>query len=306
MRPRRMVAHDFTRRRAEELRGRITEFAGELSQAMRQGGAPGDLVEAFALPLPSMMICELLGVPYDLRDQFHVLSLAITSNGSTEDETRAAGMQLFEMLAGIIELRTNEPADDIISRLVHEQLLTGELTLSELVLMCQILLAAGHETTAGMISLGMCLLLDNPALFARMATIDDPAKLALAVDELLRYIDIAHLGRRKVAVEDIEIGGVIVRAGEGMILAQNIAGRDPLAFERPDEVVLDRDPNRHLAFGFGPHQCLGMSLARVTLQVAFKALFEGFPTMRWPEGRRDVEFRSDGISYGIDRMTVAW
>jgi cytochrome P450 len=169
-----------------------------------------------------------------------------------------------------------------------------------------LLLLAGHETTANMIALGTLALLEHPDQLALLRDSDDPKLVAGAVEELLRYLNITHNGRRRVALADIEIGGQVIRAGEGIILANDVGNRDPDAFADPDRLDLRRDARHHVAFGFGVHQCLGQPLARMELQVVYSTLYRRIPTLRLATDVRRIPFKDDGFVYGVYELPVTW
>ena len=172
--------------------------------------------------------------------------------------------------------------------------------------MAQLLLVAGHETTANMIALGTLALIEHPDQLARVRESEDPKLIASTVEELLRYLNIVHSGRRRVAVADIEIGGVTIRAGEGLVLANDIGNRDPDVFADPDSLDVGRNPRQHIAFGFGVHQCLGQPLARVELQVVYSTLYRRLPTLRLAAKLEEIPFKHDGLVYGVYELPVTW
>jgi cytochrome P450 len=169
-----------------------------------------------------------------------------------------------------------------------------------------LMLLAGHETTANMIALGTLALLEHPDQLDLLRSTDDPALVASAVEELLRYLNITHNGRRRVATEDIEIAGEVIRAGEGIIMPNDIGNRDPSVFPDPDRLDLRRNPRRHVAFGFGVHQCLGQPLARMELQVVYGTLYRRIPTLRLAAPLEAVPFKHDGSVYGVYELPVTW
>lgn len=169
-----------------------------------------------------------------------------------------------------------------------------------------LLLIAGHETTANMIALGTLALLENPGQLALLRDTDDPKLVSSAVEELLRYLHITHNGRRRVALEDIEIDGQVIRAGDGLIVANDIGNRDPEAFPDPDRLDIQRDARHHVAFGFGVHQCLGQPLARMELQVVYSTLYRRIPTLRLAGDLDQIPFKHDGSVYGVYELPVTW
>lgn len=217
----------------------------------------------------------------------------------------AAQARLIEYIDDLIARKTTEPADDLLSSLAA-RVNDGELTRARAASMGMLLLVAGHETTANMIALGTLALLENPAQLALLRDSEDPKFVAGAVEELLRYLTITHMGRRRVALEDIEHGGQTIRAGEGVVLAGEAGNWDPEVFDAPDRLDLTRDARRHVAFGFGVHQCLGQPLARVELQVAYPTLLRRVPGLRLATSVDEVPFKHDGQVYGVYELPVTW
>jgi cytochrome P450 len=218
----------------------------------------------------------------------------------------AAQDELMDYLDRVIADKLADPADDVLSRLAAEQVATGALSRSEAVRMAVLLLIAGHETTANMIALGTLELLEHPDELAALRDADDPALIAGAVEELLRYLTITHMGRRRVAIEDVEIGGQVIHAGEGVILANDAANRDEHRFPDPDRLDVHRDARGHVAFGFGVHQCLGQPLARVELQVVYGTLYRRIPGLRLTVPLDQVLFKHDSGIYGVYELPVTW
>ncbi|MFJ4186528.1 cytochrome P450 [Kitasatospora sp. NPDC089509] len=300
-RQRRMVTGEFLVKRVEALRPEIQRIVDEALDRMTADRTTADLVADFALPVPSLVICLLLGVPYEDHDRFQGLSRTMLSQESTVEQLRQAQEEVLDYLTGLAARKRADPEDDILSRLAVRDDLTPEDVAGTGVL----LLIAGHETTANMISLSTALLLEQPEQIARLA---DPAALPGAVEELLRLLTIVHTGLPRVAVEDVELGGVTVRAGEGVIAMLSTANRDQEVFggtdhRATDELDLGRDARRHLAFGFGVHQCLGQPLARAELQIALETLFRRLPGLRLTGER---EFRTESFIYGMRSLPVTW
>jgi cytochrome P450 len=303
---RQMVTAPFMIKRVEAMRPGVQKIVDELIDAMLAGPKPVDLVAAFALPVPSLVICQLLGVPYDDHDFFQENSKALINRDATAQERFGAAGRLFEYLDRLIGEKIEQPGDDLLSGLV-ERIGTGELTRQEAAQMGVLMLLAGHETTANMIALGTLALLEHPSQLALLRSSDDPALVASAVEELLRYLNITHNGRRRVAVEDIEIAGVTIRAGEGVIMPNDIGNRDPSVFADPDSLDLRRpEARRHVAFGFGVHQCLGQPLARMELQVVYSTLYRRVPTLSLAAPLDKIPFKHDGSVYGVYELPVTW
>jgi cytochrome P450 len=302
---RKMVTAPFTIRRVAAMRPAVQKIVDDRIDELLAGPKPVDLVEAFALPVPSLVICELLGVPYADHGFFQDSSKVIIRRDA-EPEERAAGHQaLVGYLDRLMGEKLESPADDLLSGLAT-RVRAGELTRTEAAQMGVLLLIAGHETTANMIALGTLALLEHPDQLALLRDGDDPALVASAVEELLRYLNITHNGRRRLALEDIEIAGETIRAGEGMIMANDVANRDPAVFPDGDRLDLTRDAHRHVAFGFGVHQCLGQPLARLELQVVYSTLYRRIPTLALATDVEKIPFKHDGSVYGVYELPVTW
>ncbi|MEV4601860.1 cytochrome P450 [Amycolatopsis sp. NPDC049253] len=303
---RRMVTAPFTVRRIEALRPAVQKIVDDSLDAMLAGPNPVDLVEAFALPVPSLVICELLGVPYRDHDFFQANSKVIIKRDADPAERAAGHAALLGYLDELMGEKLAHRQDDLLSGLA-DRVEAGELTRAEAAQMGVLLLIAGHETTANMIALGTLTLLRHPDQLALVRETDDPAVIAGAVEELLRYLTITHNGRRRVAIEDIEIAGETIRAGEGLIMANDIANRDESVFPDPDGLDVRRpDSRRHVAFGFGVHQCLGQPLARLELQVVCNTLYRRVPTLALAAGLDEIPFKHNGSVYGVYELPVTW
>ncbi len=302
---RKMVTAPFTIRRTAAMRPAVQKIVDERVDRLLAGPKPVDLVEAFALPVPSLVICELLGVPYADHDFFQENSKLIIRRDAKPEERAAGHQALVGYLDRLMGEKLEAPADDLLSGLAG-RVNAGELSRTEAAQMGVLLLIAGHETTANMIALGTLALLEHPDQLALLRESDDPALVASAVEELLRYLNITHNGRRRLALEDIEIAGETIRAGEGMIMANDVANRDPAVFPDGDRLDLTRDAHRHVAFGFGVHQCLGQPLARLELQVVYSTLYRRIPTLALATGLDRIPFKHDGSVYGVYELPVTW
>ncbi|MBB5894959.1 hypothetical protein BJ998_006155 [Kutzneria kofuensis] len=305
-RHRKMLTRNFMIKRVEAMRPRVQEIVDGLIDDMLAGDKPADLVTDFALPVPSLVICELLGVPYADHDFFQARSKKLVSRSTLLEEAVKAGDELREYLLDLMAAKEKEPTDDLIGRLVTDQLARGELTRTEVADMGTLMLIAGHETTANMIALGTVALFEHPSQLAELRDTDDPKLIANAVEELLRYLTIVHTGRRRVATEDVEVAGQLVRAGEGVILANDAGNRDEAAFPEPDRLDIHRQARHHIAFGYGVHQCLGQPLARMELQVVYSTLYRRIPTLELAIPFEEIQFKHDAIVYGVHSLPVTW
>lgn len=297
---RRLLTGQFTVRRMKQLEPRIHDITESRLDAMEREGAPADLVRSFALPIPSLVICEMLGVPYEDREKFQHDSSVILDLEASTDEITAARDDLLAYLGALVAAKRKDPGDDMLSGLTA----SGELTDAEIAGMGLLLLIAGHETTANMLGLGTFALLTNPRQLAVVR--DDPGAVENAVEELLRYLSILHIGPTRTALEDVEIGGTLVRAGESVTLSLGAANRDPERFEGGDTLDVTRSAQGHLSFGHGIHQCLGQQLARVEMRIAYPALLRRFPGLRLAVPPEEVPMRATSAVYGVRRLPVLW
>lgn len=299
---RKLVTTAFTVRRVEQLRPRVAELANGLLDDMIAAGPPADLVEDYALPIPVAVICEMLGVPVEDRARFRAWSDASLSTTSlTEQEQANSREELRDYMRGLIAKRRAKPEDDLMTALVQARDEEDRLTELELVDMCVGILVAGHETTASQIPNFVYVLLEHPQQLAQLRA--DESLLPKAVEELLRFVPLGSgAGFPRYAAEDIEVGGVRVKAGEPVVVAVGAANRDAAQFPGPGELSFDRE-GPHLGFGHGAHHCLGAQLARVELQEALRALLKRLPGLR-PAG--PVEWKTQLLVRGPKRMPITW
>ncbi|MFD3998963.1 cytochrome P450 [Streptomyces sp. NPDC058583] len=299
---RRMLIPSFTLKRAERLRPRIQETVDRLLDAMEATGPPAELVSAFALPVPSIVICDLLGVPYEDHDFFEEQSARLL-RGPTGEDTEDALAQLEGYLGDLIERKRRKPGEGVLDDLVARQLEKGGPDSEELVQLATILLIAGHETTANMISLGTYTLLRHPERLSELAA--GPGLVPVAVEELLRFLSIAD-GLLRVAREDVEIDGTVIRAGEGVVFSTSVINRDASAYADPDTLDWSRSARHHLAFGFGIHQCLGQNLARAEMEIALGTLLRRLPGLRLAVPAEEIPFKPGDTIQGMLELPVTW
>ena len=301
---RRAVVGEFTVKRMAALRPRIQEIVDEFIDKMLAGDQPVDLVQALSLPVPSLVICEMLGAPYEDHEYFQKRSSRLISRSTSPQERADAFDELRDYMDKLITIKESDPGDDLFSRQIARQREEGEIDHESLVSMGFLLLLAGHETTANMISLGTIGFLRNPAQLAAIKA--DPSKTPLAVEEMLRYFTIVELVTSRVATEDVEIGGVTIKADDGVVVSGLSANWDPAVFAEPDELDVERGARHHIAFGYGPHQCLGQNLARLELEIVFNTLFRRIPDLRLAVPVDDIAFKSDANIYGVYELPVTW
>ncbi|HEV7625129.1 MAG TPA: cytochrome P450 [Streptomyces sp.] len=289
----------FTVRRMRLLTERVEQITADHLDAMEKAGPTADLVTAFAKPVPAVVICELLGVPYQDRGSFQEQVDSFMNGETSDEDLMAAYTATQHYLAELVAAKRENPTDDVLSDLTD-----SDLTDEELKGIALILLAAGLDTTANMLALGTFALLRNPEQLAALRA--DPALADTAVEELLRYLSVAKTFMRT-ALEDAEVGGRTIKAGSPVLLSYNTANRDPERFADPHVLDLRRQDGGHLAFGHGIHQCLGQQLARVEMRVAFPALIGRFPTLRLAVPPEEVALRPETADiYGVKSLPVTW
>jgi cytochrome P450 len=303
---RRMYGRDFTVKRITALRPAIQRHVDNLIDKMLSGPRPADFVASVALALPTLVIGDFLGVPYEDHQMFQDITNKIVSPELPAQELAGAAGELVEYVGGLLDTKRDDPQDDMLSRLAAYWA-AGEISRAEAIGAGMVLIPAGHETTANMITMSTIALLDHPDQLDQIRSGENQGLIANAIEELLRYNHVTHYHRRRLALADIEIGGQLIPKGDGVILPGNLADRDPDAFPGdPDELDIHRQARHHLSFGYGIHQCLGQTLARVELQIVFSTLFRRIPTLDIAIPRDQIPFKSDLFVYGAHRLPVTW
>jgi len=300
---RRMLTSEFMIKNMRTLEPLIRQTVVGALDSLTAAEQPADLVEHFALPVPSMVICHLLGVPYADHAFFQSRSRTLLAWSTPPEQAQAAADDLRSYLERLIDVKAVEPGDDLVSRLATERLATGEINRDELVGLSLLLLIAGHETTANMIGLSTLVLLQHPEQLRELR--DDPALIDDTVEELLRYLTIVRQGLPRVAVRDTVVGDHEIKAGEGVIALLSAANFDAEVFAAAEEFDLHRGSHSHVAFGFGVHQCLGQPLARSELRIALAELTQRLPDLALAVEPSEVEYR-DAVVYGVRRLPVTW
>ena len=299
---RRMLIGEFTLKRMNALRPVIEGAVSGLLDDMIAAGPPADLVSSFSIPVPSMIISRILGVPYEHHGFFQDTSRRMLT-AQTSDIAVAARGEMENFIAGLADSRGYEPG--LIQRLVDGPLADGEIDHDDLVSLGQLLLLAGHESTASMISLGVVTLLEHPDQL--MVLRAEPDAMVTAVEELLRFLSIAELSGARVAKADIELEeGLTIRAGEGVLVDLSINNRDAATFTDPDTLDVRRSARNHLAFGYGVHQCLGQNLARAEMEIALTALLSRIPSLRLAVPVEELKLRPYGVVHGVEELPVTW
>ncbi|MEQ4715609.1 cytochrome P450 [Nonomuraea sp. B19D2] len=296
---RKMLTPEFTIRRMQRLEPRIRRIVDDHLDAMEAAGAPADLVQSFALPIPSLVICELLGVPYEDRAGFQHRTSRMLDMSVPGEERLALQFESRAYMEDLVRRIQQDPGDELLGMLVREH--GDDLTTDELVGIGALLLFAGHETTSNMLALGTLALLRHPEQLELLRK--EPERIDAAVEELLRWLSIVNSGTTKVTTTEVQLGGRTIPPGELIVCALPAANRDPALLPDADTFDVSRGAPGHVAFGHGIHHCLGAPLARMELRIAFPALLQRFPGLR-EAGAAD--FRSSHIVYGLSSLEVAW
>nr|WP_211176986.1 cytochrome P450 [Pseudonocardia acidicola] len=299
---RRVLTREFTAKRMRRLEPRIHELVDEHLDAMQEAGPPADLVTEFALPVPSLVICELLGVPSGDRAAFQERTGTMLDVGRGEQARTAAAAASRVYMSELVTRARREPGEDMIGMLVREH--GDDITHAELVGVATLLLIGGHETTSNMLGLGTLALLEHPDQLAVVR--DDPAAVDTAIEELLRWLSVVHASVPRMATVDTTVGGHRVRAGDLVVCSITVADRDPELGEDADRLDVTRRAASHLAFGHGVHHCLGAPLARMEMRIGFPALLRRFPGLRLAVPDEDIDFRSSHLVYGLNALPVEW
>lgn len=297
---RRKLAAAFTRRHVSALEPVIAEIVDERIDAIEAAGPPVDLVEHFALPVPSLVICELLGVTAEHRDQFQRDSALLLDLDVLQERRGLAFRAIESLLLRLVVEKRADPGDDMLSALAAD----GDLTVREAAGMGALMLIAGHETTANMFALSVYALLRHPERAAALREADDGG--AAGVEELLRYLSIVQLGLVRVAGEDVELRGEVVRAGERVTVSVLAANHDATVYERPERLDFEREPFAHLAFGHGLHQCAGRHLARLELRIGLRRLLERLDGLEAAVPAEAIRSKTRAVHYGVAELPVRW
>ena len=303
---RQMVANQFTVKAIEAWRPLSEQVADQQVAKLLAGDQPADLISRYALPISVRVISAMLGIPDD--------EAAVVEDCSQRIITRSADSALpalgnfREYVADLVTRMEREPTDDLIGRLVRQQWQFGKISHNELADLVLIILVAGHTTTASMIGLGVLSLLEDPGRFRAIGR--NPALLGPAVDEFLRYHTVVVDAAPRVAKADLTVNGVLIKAGDAVVISLAAANRDEYAFDRPDAIEFERGngskPRPHLAFGWGAHRCLGQHLAKMELEIAFATLTRAVPTLRLAVPMEKLRFRADTHLHGLYELPVCW
>ncbi len=301
-----MLASNFTQKRIREMRPFVEEIVDGLLDEMDNADRSADFVTTFAQPIPARIICRLLGLPVtDAPFFFDRIHIWTNDQGNPEDIVKATA-ELLDYFDRLIDERVGAEGNDIITGLVNKQLVPGHISRQQLLLTFHLLLIAGFDTTTNMIGLGTLLLLRNPDAWRELVETDDGEIVQSAVEELLRFLSVAHSTHIRLARGPIPVGHQLIPAGTGILAPQSAGNHDPAQFPDPDVLDIHRDARGHLAFGAGVHQCLGQQLARLELNVVFSRLPKRFPNLQLDVPFDELPFRPNSMVYGVESMPVRW
>lgn len=301
-----MVAQDFTVEKVESMRPDIQKIVDQvIDDFLKTQKQPVDLHEAFSMPVPTLIIYKMLGIPYEDHEFLHKCNSIRTNGSATSAESSTASNDLMEYLGRLVDKKTKEPTNDIISRLAIEQVGKGHLTRDELVAMSFLLLVAGNATTANMITLGVLTLLQHPDQLAELRA--KPELIKDAVEEIFRFLTGSQFATRRIAIEDVEVGGIVIKKGEGVWALNASANEDESVFSDPTRFDIHRKPNPHLAFGAGIHVCVAEDLARAEVQVAIITLIRRLPNLQLAVSPDQLEYvTKSSRDFGVTSLPIKW
>ncbi|MER5478845.1 cytochrome P450 [Streptomyces sp. NPDC002734] len=302
-RTRRKAAITFTNRQTQKLRPQIEKIVDETIDRLIAKGSPVDLHHELSLPIPMTVICLLLGIPYEDHEFFQKHGAVLLAGDSTTQQRQAAMVEVGAYLENLIAVKEKTPGDDLLSRAIDEYRSSGEeYETRDLVNLCRLLMNGGHETTASMISIGTACLLEHPEELAKLKA--DPSLVPTALEEVIRFLTIGDAAIARVAMEDIEIGGVTIPKGDGILCVAFTGNRDPEVYENPDQLILERGNRKHLGFGYGLHHCIGADLARLELEIVWSKLFQRLPNLRLAIPYKDIRTKEGAVIYGVWELPV--
>ncbi|MFI1768578.1 cytochrome P450 [Streptomyces sp. NPDC020800] len=296
---RHMYQTEFTAQRVEAMRPFLQHCTDERVDRLIAAGPPADVVRALAYPIPTLAVARVLGVPESDYDEFERIA---TATMIKRDESHFAA--LFAYMREFVDYRGRVPGNDLTSRVLRTHVKRGSISTQDVLHTIFMIMTAGIETTAGLVSLGIATLLQHPDQLAELRA--DPALMDGAVDELLRYLSVGELASVRIAGEDLTMRGVHIRAGEGIVALGAAGNRDPRAYPDPDTFDIHRDARRHLAFGHGPHKCIGRRLARLELDIIFSTLIARLPELRLAGAITDDLLDNEALVFGLHALDVTW
>jgi len=290
------------------MRAAVEGHAEAIFDKVMASQTQADLVSELAFPFSSSVLFELVGIPYADYASLSVSAHGLISSGSTAEQAMEAYAVLKAYLGDMIDRVEPGQSGGILATMVNEQLRSGVMTREEIIDTISLMIAGGYETTANTISLATFALLQQPDQYSDLVTCaGDAAAMRGAVEELLRITSVTHFGRRRVATQDIEVGEVTIKAGEGIIFLEDVSNRDPAVFgANPDKVNIRRDARRHVTFAYGPHACAGNLLARLELNVFFQTLVRKMPDLKLATDPGKLVFLEEAQVFGVRELPVRW
>jgi cytochrome P450 len=297
---RRLLTPEFTMRRLARLTPGITAIVQQRLDAMAKSAGPVDLVQEFALPIPSLVICELLGVPYEDREAFQHLSMSRFDLFGGAGASLGAITQSLDYLLGVVRKQRENPGDGLLGMIIKGY--GDEVDDRELSGLADGVLTGGFETTASMLALGALVLLQDEQMFKLVR--DDDTAVSGFVEEILRYLTVVQVAFPRFARDDVEVAGAQISKGDVVVVSLSGANRDNVLGPDLEQVDATRVPTSHLAFGYGVHRCIGAELARMELRAAYPALLRRFPAMRLAKAAEELTFRKISIVYGVESLPV--
>lgn len=301
LRIRRMIAGEFSATRLNLLRPVVESVVAEHLDAVARSTRPVDLVDTFAMPVPLVVICELLGVPPEERIELQRLCGPMSELVDVPERQADSFAQTQSCLREVVRRQRVRPGAGLLGRLIsrHGDAVSDE----ELAGIGHFLLAAGRETTAGVLALGVLALLHHPTQYAALAAAE---RVDLAVEELLRHVCVVPFAVVRTAVRDVVVDGARIGAGDYVMGWLSSANHDEVLGDGLDRLDVGRGPTPHVAFGYGPHYCVGAGLARLELRIALTALVRRFPTLRLAVDCHDIQFWAHSAGYGVSSLPVTW
>jgi cytochrome P450 len=302
---RRIYARYFQIKGLEKMRSFIQDVVDKLIDDLLAGPQPVDLVAALAHPLPGVVVSDLLGVHRDHRGRFEAIVTTCADTTTSKEEAAAANRELGEFLGELIEEKAAGPGDDVISYVLIDHENETGLTRAEIISNTRLLIFAGFDTTVNQLGLGILTLLQHPDQLAELQA--NPDLIPQAIEEILRYTIMDQHPRARVALEDVELGGHTIKAGEGVLVSLAGANKDPETFPEPDRFDIHRqDARMHVGFSFGIHQCLGQALARMEMRLAIETLLRRVPTLKLAVPAEELRFKTEQIMNGLVELPVSW
>jgi cytochrome P450 len=300
---RKMLAPWFTMKKINEQRDDLQKVVDEAVDRLLTFEQPVNFHKEFSLVIPSTVICRVLGIDYSHHEEFELFATVITRAGSSAEDFAAARKALFEICERLVDESVANPGGGVL-QVLTDKMQAGEITREQAVAHTFVLVVGGHETTAHTISLGFLQLFRDPALadFLR----ENTDRIPDAVTEMLRIQAINDGSVARITTTDMDLGGVKVPAGAGVIPLMSPSHRDPRSWDNPDVFDIDRDNSKHLALGAGIHSCLGQNLARAELEIVFETVLRRIPTLRLAGSESDIVFQRDGFVFGVSDLPVTW